>query len=89
MPRGENPVTISLEKCIELIEASLNKPASSVMKEFEGGIQVINGNYGPYIKYDGGNYRIPKGTEAESLTLEDVKKIIAEGHPTGRKYRKK
>ena len=89
MPRGENPVTISLEKCIELIEASLNKPASSVMQEFEGGIQVINGNYGPYIKYDGGNYRIPKGTEAESLTLEDVKKIIAEGHPTGRKYRKK
>ena len=89
MPRGENPVTISLEKCIELIEASLNKPAAAVMKEFEGGIQVINGNYGPYIKYDGGNYRIPKGVEAESLTLEDVKRIVAEGHPTGKKYRKK
>lgn len=89
MPRGENPVTISLEKCIELIEASLNKPTAAVMKEFEGGIQVINGNYGPYIKYDGGNYRIPKGVEAESLTLEDVKRIVAEGHPTGKKYRKK
>ena len=53
------------------------------------GIQVINGNYGPYIKQNGNNYRIPKGTDAAALTESDCREIIVNTTPTGRKYKKK
>jgi len=87
LPKGSDPMSISVEKCIEAIEASLNKPAKEIISEFEGGIQVINGNYGPYIKYSGSNYRIPKGTDAQSLTEEECKAIIENGKPTGGSHR--
>jgi len=43
----------------------------------EPGLQVLNGRYGPYIAFDGKNYRIPKGQEPEGLTLEACRAIIA------------
>lgn len=89
LPRGTDPLSVDLETCINLIEASQNKPAAAIIAEFSDGIQVINGNYGPYIKQNGSNYRIPKGTDAYKLTEEACKEIIANGKPTGKKYRKK
>ena len=90
LPKGSDPIKIDLQSCITIIEESLNKPEKSIISEFaENGIQVINGNYGPYIKHDGNNYRIPKGTDASTLTEEACKEIIANTQPTGRKRRKK
>ena len=90
LPKGSDPIKIDLQSCINIIEESLNKPEKSIISEFaESGIQVINGNYGPYIKHDGNNYRIPKGTDAPTLTEEACKEIIANTQPTGRKRRKK
>ncbi len=89
LPKGSDPMKISLEECTALVENSLNKPAAAIMAEFADGIQVINGNYGPYIKYNGSNYRIPKGTEAANLTEADCKEIIAGSKPTGRRFKKK
>ncbi len=86
LPRGENPTSITLDACIALIEAALNKPAKEILAEF-GGIQVINGNYGPYIKFDGSNYKIPKGTDVSALTEEACKEIIASGAPTSHRRR--
>lgn len=89
LPKGTDPVRVSLEKCIELIDSAGSKPEKQVISDFkDSGIQVIAGNYGPYIKYADGNYRIPKGADAEALTEEDCKKIIESGKPTGRKTRK-
>lgn len=88
LPRGADPLKVSLEQCIGIITESQNKPAKEIISEFAGGIQVINGNYGPYIKYDGGNYRIPKGTDPAGLTEEKCKEIIAATKPTGRKRKK-
>ena len=85
LPRGTDPMTVPLEKCIAIIEDSLNKPAQNIIAEFAGGIQVIDGNYGPYLKYNGSNYRIPKGTDAASLTEEACKELIESGKPTGGK----
>ena len=89
LPKGTDPVNVGLETCINLIEASQNKPAPAIIAEFADGIQVIDGNYGPYIKQNGSNYRIPKGTDASTLTEEACKEIIANGKPTGKKYRKR
>ncbi|MGM9786962.1 MAG: type I DNA topoisomerase [Candidatus Cryptobacteroides sp.] len=86
LPRGTDPLKVDLDTCIRLIEESLNKKKGGIIAEFkESDIQVIDGNYGPYIKHAGGNYRIPKGTDAASLTEERCKEIIAGSEPTGRK----
>lgn len=89
MPKGTDPLRVSLDQCMEIIENAASKPEKQIISDFTAsGIQVIAGNYGPYIKFDGGNYRIPKGTDAETLTEDDCKKIIEEGKPTGKGRRK-
>ena len=89
LPKKADPLKVSLEECIAAIEAGRNKaPENAVMAEW-GDIQVINGRYGPYIKAAGSNYRIPKGTDAATLTEEACKAIIAEAKPTSGGYRRK
>ncbi len=87
IPRGKAAETIDYESCCELIKAVINKPAVAIMMEFDG-IQVINGAYGPYIKFDGRNYKLPKGTDAAALTEEACKKIIEESEPTAAKTKR-
>ncbi len=88
IPRGEDPLRISLERCIELISESASNSQSSNIAEFtDEDIVIVNGRYGPYIKHAGSNFKIPKGTDATTLSLEDCKKIIAESEPTNRQKR--
>ena len=90
LPRGSDPLNIDLNSCIRLIEQAADKKAGAVLLSFpQSDIQVIDGNYGPYIKHAGLNYRIPKGTDASALTEDDCNGIIASTKPTGRRTRKK
>ncbi len=90
LPRGTDPLKVDLETCVKLIEESLNKKTGGIIAEFkDSDIQVIDGNYGPYIKHAGSNYKIPKGTDASALTEEKCKEIIENSEPTGRKKRRK
>ena len=84
LSRKTDPLTVSLDECIAAIDAQkAAAPENNVLREFPGeDIAIINGRYGPYIKYAGQNYRIPKGAKADKITLEDCKRFIAEG-PTG------
>ena len=89
LPRGTDPLKVDLDTCIRLIEESATKKTGSVIHEFkDSDIQVIDGAYGPYIKYGKSNYRIPKGTDATSLTEEKCKEIINSSEPTGRKKKR-
>jgi len=91
LPRGTDPVSVSLEECRGLIEAAQSKVAQNeVMKEYEASdIQIINGRYGPYIKHSGANYKIPKDKSAETLTEEECLEIIASGPaPASKKFRR-
>ncbi len=93
LPRGKDPLTISLQDCIGIIESDQAKKASVSAPIHEwGDLSVLNGRYGPYIKCGNQNYRIPKGTDAASLTEEQCRQIIASGTPTSphsRHYKKK
>ena len=90
LPRGTDPLKVDLNTCIQIVEESMNKKAGGIIAEFTASdIQVIDGNYGPYIKHAGANYKIPKGTDAHSLTEEGCKQIIENSEPTGRKKRRK
>ena len=90
LPRGTDPLKVDLDTCIKLIEDSLNKKTGGIIAEYkESDIQVIDGNYGPYIKHAGSNYKIPKGTDPAALTEEKCKEIISNSEPTGHKKRRK
>ena len=82
LPRGKDPLTITLEECEALInETPAEKPAQEIIAEF-GDIKIINGRYGPYIKQGESNYKIPRGKDAASLTEADCQAIISESGPT-------
>jgi len=90
IPKDKDPYTITLEEALELIKAKQEANANMLIHNFEAeGIQVLNGRYGPYIKKGKDNYRIPKGTSAEHLTLEDVQVIIGEQGPSKKSYKGK
>ena len=91
LPRGKDPLTVTLDECIAVIEANAEKAnANTVLADYtESGIQVIDGRYGPYLKQDGKNYKIPKGTDVAALTEEKCKEIMKASEPTKRTARRK
>ena len=90
LPKGSDPLKITLEACITVIEDSLNKKTGGIIAEYkESDIQVINGAYGPYIKHAGSNYKLPKGTEVDTLTEDKCKEIINNSTPTVRKSKRR
>lgn len=81
IPKGEDPLEISLERAIELIEQKrkLDKerePRTLGMYN-DKEIAVAVGRYGPYIKYDGSNITLEKGTDVTIMTLEDAIDYLA------------
>ncbi len=87
-----DPYTVELDVAIELIEAKREKDRKAVIKLFdeEPELQVLEGRWGPYIKYKKKNYKIPKKTKADELSLEDCMKLINEApEPKARRGRKK
>jgi DNA topoisomerase I len=80
IPKEEDPLEITRDRAIELVVAKREAVAKALISEFKDGddiIQVKEGRWGPYIALGKTNYKIPKGTEATSLTLEDCRKIMA------------
>lgn len=75
--KGTNAAEVDLNKAIEIINAKRAVESNKIIKEFEENktVQVLNGQYGPYIKVGKRNVKIPKGTEPASLTLEDCLKL--------------
>ena len=81
IPKDLNPLTITAEEAIALIEGKRVKDEQRFIKKFEEDpeMEILKGRFGPYISYQKANYRIPKMvTDPTILTLEDCKKIIAE-----------
>ena len=80
IPKQLNPLTISQEESIELIIGKRSKEAERSLKKFDEApdVELLNGRFGPYISYQGKNYKIPKTVkDPKSLTLKEVKQLIA------------
>ena len=80
IPKEISPTAISLEEAIGLIKAQREAEAKKVIKTFdeEPDLKVMNGRYGPYIVYKKQNVKIPKGKDAEALTLEECREIVSD-----------
>ena len=80
LPKEEDPMTISLETAVALIHQRQVQEEQRHLKSFEEEpkLEVLNGRYGPYLAYEGKNYRLPKSLheEATELTLEQCMDII-------------
>ncbi|MEQ9263194.1 MAG: type I DNA topoisomerase [Owenweeksia sp.] len=90
---GDDPMSITLERAIELIKAKQEADKNKFIARFDEEkpvIEVLNGRYGPYIKSGRKNFKIPKDKEPASLSREDCLEIInAAPEPKKRKPRKK
>lgn len=73
LPREEDPLSVDLDRAIELIEAKRKADAEKYIKVFDKNedVQVLKGRYGPYIKVGKKNVKIPKDKEPSELTLEE------------------
>ncbi len=80
LPKDENPMTITLDAAINLIQKKRLQEAQRHLKTFEedANMEVMNGRYGPYIAYKGKNYRMPKALheKASELTYEQCMDIV-------------
>lgn len=87
---GDDPMTVDEKRAIELIEQKREEDRKKMINSFDdGNVQVLNGRWGPYIKMGKKNVKIPKGTDAEKLTLEDCLKLAEEAAKAPKKGRKK
>jgi DNA topoisomerase-1 len=76
--RGDDdPMTVELDRSIELIEEKRKADREKIIKVFEDNkeVQVLAGRYGPYISIGRNNYRIPKNQEPSALSLEQCLEI--------------
>ena len=80
LPKDEDPLTMTLDTAIALIEEKRQKEQQSHLKQFEENpdLEVMTGRYGPYLTYKGKNYRLPKSMheKAATLTVDDCMKVI-------------
>ena len=75
--KPHDPMTITLDEAQKIIDEITEK--RKPIKEFKDGeIQILNGPYGPYIKQDKTNARIPKGDDPTKITEEEAVKMLAE-----------
>ena len=69
LPKGEDPMTISLDAAIELIEEKRKQEKERHIKAFDEDpkLELLKGRYGPYLSYDGKNYHIDKKLQDRAL----------------------
>ena len=96
IPKDMAPQTITLEEAQALIAAKREADANRLIKTFDElpGVEILNGRFGPYIAYkkEGAkkavNYKIPKGTDPASLTVEKVKELMEAPAPAKKRSKK-
>jgi DNA topoisomerase-1 len=86
IPKDIDPMSITLDDAVKLIEERRKMEASAHLKTFEEDpeLEVMNGRFGPYLKYNGANYKLPKSVkEPEKLTYEECMAIVEKAEERG------
>ena len=78
LPKTMDPMTVTLEEAIELLQKKQEAEAQKHIKKFEEEpeLEILNGRYGPYIAYKGSNYKIPKDIIPQDLNLQAFLEIV-------------
>ncbi|MEM6409653.1 MAG: topoisomerase C-terminal repeat-containing protein, partial [Pseudomonadota bacterium] len=89
LPTMEDVFTVGMNHAVELLAAKVASrggrgAAAKTLKVLgehpdEGGpIAIMEGKYGPYVKWEKVNATLPKGTEPDALTIEQAVQLIEE-----------
>jgi DNA topoisomerase-1 len=93
LKKEDDPMTISADRCVELILAKRQAEIDKYIKTFteRPEVQLLNGRWGPYLVIDKNNFKLPKGTDAASLTLDECLAIAADpkNASKGNRFKKK
>lgn len=73
-----DPMSITEKEARKLYAAKLKQIADKYIAEFDSGLQILNGPYGPYVTDGKKNARIPKETNPKKMTEAAAKKLLAE-----------
>ena len=80
LPSTEDPTSVTLETSVALIEQKRMQEKQKHLKSFaeDPKLEVINGKFGPYLAYDGKNYKLPKDLhdKASELTYEQCMELV-------------
>lgn len=79
--KGDDPYTITRERAEALLRENSAKQqvAATPLRLFEEDASMVikTGVYGPYIAYNGKNYRLPKGVKVDSISYAECQRIVA------------
>jgi DNA topoisomerase-1 len=91
LPKGVDPLDVTEEQAIELINDKRKKDAEKLIKTFDEdpAVKVLNGRFGPYIEFGKQNVKIPKGKDPAALTFEECKELAAAEEKSPKKGGKK
>ncbi len=90
LPKTEDPLSVKLDKAIEIIQNKREAEKKKIIKTFENepDIKVLMGRWGPYISYKGENIKIPKNVEPEKITLKEIEEIKSKSKATSGKKKR-
>ena len=78
--KDKDPFTVNLDECIDVIKSFQEFEKKKIINTFDyknEKVEILNGRFGPYIKYLGKNFKIPKDSKPSELTLENCLSIIS------------
>ena len=85
LPKDADPMSITLDEAVTLIKNKRQQEQQRHIKLFlnDSKLEILNGRYGPYIAYDGANYRIPKPmiNDVASMSYEQCMEIVNNAKP--------
>lgn len=91
LPKGVDPLDVTEEECIQIIKEKRQKDIEKVIRVFDENpdAQIEQGRWGPFIRFGKQNLKIPKGTEIEKISYEDVLKWAEADAPKGKAVKAK
>ncbi|MBL7889448.1 MAG: type I DNA topoisomerase [Bacteroidia bacterium] len=93
LKKEDDPMTVSADRCVELILAKRQAEIDKYIKTFPENpeVQVLNGRWGPYLVVGDNNFKLPKGVDPKGLSLQDCLDIAADpkNASKGNRFKKK
>ncbi|MNV30939.1 DNA topoisomerase I [compost metagenome] len=91
LPKGVDPLDVTEEECIQIIQEKRQKDIEKVIRVFDENpdAQIEQGRWGPFIRFGKQNLKIPKGMEIEKINYEDVLKWAEADAPKGKAVKAK
>ncbi|MFM8473146.1 MAG: topoisomerase C-terminal repeat-containing protein, partial [Candidatus Kapaibacterium sp.] len=86
LAKEDDPYSIDAARAIELVHIKREKDAARIIKAFADNdeVKIVRGRWGPFLAIGKNNYRLPKGTDPLTMTLDDCLQLASQDAPSGK-----